>query len=121
MGVRATITGNKELAAGLRQAAQQMRDLRVPNSAAAARIAIRARTLCPVKTGRLQASIQLEVDPTTARVVAGQGIPYANAQHWGYPPHNIPATLFLTRALTETQPQWTVDYQQAIDAIVARV
>jgi hypothetical protein len=115
------VTGANEFEARMRRAAVQMSDMRAPGMRAAQKVVARARVLCPVKTGRLQASIHPEVDRQRAQVIAGQGLAYAKVQHWGWPAHNIRATLFLTNALVQTQPQWIVDYQQAIDAIVARV
>jgi len=82
----------------------------------------KSRIYCPVRTGVLRASIKAEPRRTGVKIKAGgPGIPYAGVQHFGWPAHGIRATMFLTRGVKDSRPQWMTVYREAIAQIVGEI
>jgi hypothetical protein len=116
--VTVTVKGGDRVAAALRSIADGLANMGPANTRVGQVITAQARTYCPVRTGRLQGSIHPVADPQRARVIAGEGLAYANVQHYGWPAHHIRATLFLTRGLADSQPQWMGVYQAEVARLV---
>jgi hypothetical protein len=82
----------------------------------------KARVYCPVRSGVLQASIRAVPRRDGVKILAGgPGIPYAGVQHFGWPAHNIRATMFLTRGAKDSRPAWMAVYREAIARIVGEI
>jgi hypothetical protein len=106
---------------GLNQAIRALRAIGVPSKEigqasfeAGELVAGRARTLVPVKTGKLRASIKTSKLSRKVEVKAGndRNIPYANPIHWGWnydrvnlQAKNIRPRPFFTNALSTTRSQ----------------
>ncbi len=115
------IKGNEQIARSLRRAGAELSDLHVAGAQAGAVIVARARVYCPVKTGRLQGSIRVRDPRNGCSVEASRGLIYGPVQHWGWPAHNIRATLFLTRAFTETRAEQLRFYEEDVRRAMRQV
>jgi len=55
-------------------------------------------------------------------VQAGRAsVPYAGPIHWGWPARNIEPQPFLTDAAVATEPRWTAQYLEDVEAALAKV
>jgi len=115
---------------GLNQAVRALRAIGVPSAEIGKAsqesgeiVASRARTLVPVKTGKLRASIKTARQSKKIIVKAGndKNVPYANPIHWGWnydsvnlKPKNIRPRPFFTNALRTTRDQV---YQSFFDSM----
>lgn len=123
MGVATVTVRNAHVLAGsLRQMGRDLADPREANRRAGQLIVAASRKYAPVRTGRLRGSIH--VKDTRGRgvtVVAGEGLAYGVVQHFGWPAHNIRATLFLTKGMAEASPECVRTYQQAVADAAGKV
>lgn len=115
------VRGARELAGTLRAAGQSMNRLDAIGKTAGTLVVNRARVYCPVATGRLQASIRVRARRNGCEVVASENLAYGPAQHWGYPPHNIRATLFMVRGFQDAEPGVIQLYEGEIQKIMNTV
>jgi HK97 gp10 family phage protein len=106
---------------GLNQAVRALRAIGVPSAEIGKAsqesgeiVAGRARSLVPVKTGALRATIKAKKIARKVVVSAGnnRSVPYANPIHWGWnydkvnlQPKNIRPRPFFTNALRNTRQQ----------------
>jgi carbon monoxide dehydrogenase subunit G len=105
---------------GLNQAIRALKDVGVPASEIAAAgkdaaeiVAGEARTLVPVKTGKLKGSIRTATQQRKAIVRAGGArVPYANPIHWGWFRRGIKPNQFFSRAIN---PNIDKIYKQYFD------
>ena len=109
--------------AGLNEAIRSLRAIGVPSKEigqasfeAGELVAARARTLVPVRSGRLRSSIKTSKIARKVQVKAGneRSIPYANPIHWGWNARGIRPRPFFTNALSTTRSQV---YQVFFDSI----
>jgi hypothetical protein len=84
-------------------------------------IAVKARGLARVLSGRMRGTIKSAPTTRAARVSAGQRTKYTGVQHWGWPAHNITPNPFLTEAVTELRDKTVADYQKLTNEFVERV
>jgi HK97 gp10 family phage protein len=99
---------------GLNQAIRALRAIGVPSAEigkasqeAGEIVAGRSRTLVPVRTGALRATIKARKVARKVVVSAGnnRSVPYANPIHWGWNAKNIRPRPFFTNALRTTREQ----------------
>jgi phage gpG-like protein len=114
--VELELVGAATLEATLRHAMDELGDLDQAQAEAGRIIAGRAAADAPRLTGALAASVQAASEPGQA--VISSDLPYAAVQNYGYPPHHIRATLFLTNAGTDTETQWLPRYDEQVQQIV---
>jgi HK97 gp10 family phage protein len=118
---------------GLNQAIRSLRELGVPDqeikdagSQAGELVAAEARSLVPVKTGKLRNSIRVSKKLRQVTISAGNdrttraGIPYANPIHWGWFRRNIKPQPFFVKALGLTRDQVFRAYFDNIAKLVAK-
>ena len=118
---------------GLNQAIRSLRELGVPDqeikdagSQAGELVASEARSLAPVKTGKLRDSIRVSKTLRKVTISAGNnrtsasGIPYANPIHWGWFKRNIKPQPFFVKALGLTRDQVFRAYFDNIAKLVAK-
>jgi len=105
---------------GLNRAIRALKDVGVPASEIAAAgkdaaeiVAGEARSLVPVKTGKLRGSIRTATQQRKAIVRAGGArVPYANPIHWGWFRRGIKPNQFFSRAIN---PNIDKIYKQYFD------
>jgi hypothetical protein len=103
---------------GFNQAIRSLRELGVPDdeikragSESGELVANEARTLVPVRTGKLRDSIRVSKTLRKVTIQAGNnrktksGIPYANPIHWGWFKRNIKPQPFFVKALGITRDE----------------
>jgi HK97 gp10 family phage protein len=122
--------------AGLNEAIRALRAIGAPSKEigqasfeAGEIVAGRARTLVPVRTGRLRASIKTSKLSRTVQVKAGndRSVPYANPIHWGWnydkvnlQQKNIRPRPFFTNALSTTRKQVYESFFASIEKLVQK-
>jgi HK97 gp10 family phage protein len=113
---------------GLRQAIRALQDIGVPAAEIKAAgtqsgelVANEARSLVPVKTGRLRDSIRVSKALSKISVSAGNNtrIPYANPIHWGWYRRHIKPQPFFVKALGITRDQVYQNYYSSLDRLIA--
>ena len=118
---------------GFNQAIRALRDLGVPDdeikragSESGELVANEARTLVPVRTGKLRDSIRVSKTLRKVTIQAGNnrksksGIPYANPIHWGWFKRNIKPQPFFVKALGITRDEVYRNYYDQIAKLVAK-
>lgn len=118
---------------GFNQAIRALRELGVPDQEikesaqeAGNIVANEARTLAPVRTGRLRDSIRVNKSLRKVVVSAGNnrssksGIPYANPIHWGWFKRNIKPQPFFVKALGITRDDVYRTYYDNMAKLVAK-
>src|SRR6188508_1995954 len=101
------VEGARQLRATLRKAGDDLGDLQRIHATVSRIVAARAASNAPRVSGALAGSVRGSQAKTRAIVRAGGArVPYAGPIHWGWPRRNIAATLFASRAATDTEPTW---------------
>lgn len=127
------VEGMRELRRTLKQAGDDLTDLKTIHKQAAEVAAGGARRLVPTVTGRLASSIRPAGTKTAGIIRAGRKtVPYANAVHWGrhyWPnkeharavPSNVDPQPFLSEGAQDTESQWVALYDQRVEAILDQI
>lgn len=118
---------------GFNQAIRSLRELGVPDdeikragSESGELVANEARTLVPVRTGRLRDSIRVSKTLRKVTIQAGNnrksksGIPYANPIHWGWFKRNIKPQPFFVKALGITRDEVFRNYYDQLARLIAK-
>jgi len=116
------VRGARELRKTLKQAGDDLGDLKDAHAAVGNMVAATARGMAPRRSGALAGSIRASRAAGSIAIKAGSaGIPYAGVIHWGWPAHNIAANPFLSDAATSTETAWVAVYEAELDKIIDRV
>jgi hypothetical protein len=126
-------TTNGVKVTGLNQAVRALRELGVPDqelkdagSRAGDLVMNEAKSLVPVRTGKLRDSIRVSKTLRKVTISAGNnrtsrsGVPYANPIHWGWFKRNIKPQPFFVKALGLTRDQVFRQYFDNIAKLVAK-
>ena len=118
---------------GFNQAIRSLRELGVPDdeikragSESGELVANEAKTLVPVRTGRLRDSIRVSKTLRKVTIQAGNnrksksGIPYANPIHWGWFKRNIKPQPFFVKALGITRDEVFRNYYDQLARLIAK-
>lgn len=116
------VEGARRLRRTLRQAGDDLGEMREAH-ATAARIAARAsKALAPRLTGTLASTVRGAGTKTAAVMRAGfTKVPYAGPIHWGWPSRGIPAQPFMSDGARQSEGQWLPFYEAAIDDAIRKV
>lgn len=113
---------------GFRDAVKALEAIGVPretikqaNNSAGEIVAREARTIVPVRTGRLRNSIRVNKALNKVTLQAGNNVrvPYANPIHWGWFKRNIKPQPFFTKALGITRDEVYRNYYRNLDTLIA--
>lgn len=116
------VKGARQLRRTLRQAGDDLTDLKATHRKVAGIVTPAAAQRAPVVSGALMGSVRPGATKTAAIVRAGRKrVPYAGPIHWGWAARHIKANPFLSLAATSTEPRWRQVYFQAVEAIVSKV
>lgn len=113
------VHGGRELSRTMKQAAQDLADLKTVNKRVGELVAGAARSHVPVRSGRLVGSLRHAA--AASAVTIGSSLRYAGPIHWGWPAHHIAADPFLSDAATSTEDVWVGYYFEEVQTIVNRV
>lgn len=129
----ATYESNGIKVRGFNQAIRSLRELGVPDDEikdagqeAGDLVANEARSLVPVRSGKLRDSIRVGRQLRRVTIQAGNnrktksGVPYANPIHWGWFKRNIKPQPFFVKALGITRDEVYRAYYDNIAKLVAR-
>jgi hypothetical protein len=116
------VLGAKELRKTLKQAGEDLGDLKTVHQAVGNIVVSVARGLAPVRSGALAGSLRANRVAGGVSVKAGSGsIPYAGPIHWGWPAHAIKAQPFISEAATTSEATWVALYEEEVAKILDRV
>lgn len=122
------IEGGRELRRKLREAGDDMTELKALHKRLADDVADTAKTKVPVRSGRLQRSIRGSGTRTSATVKAGNNrqrgftaVPYAKPIHFGWASRGIRPQPFLYDALDDRRREIVKAYEDQVRAITRRV
>ncbi|MFT4299319.1 MAG: hypothetical protein QM597_06775 [Aeromicrobium sp.] len=117
------VKGGRELRRTLKQAGDDLGDLKQAHAAAAGIVAPVARANAPVgATGRLAASVRPGASKTESMIRAGKkSVPYAGVHEFGWPDRNIAAQPFIIPAAHDTEPRWVTLFEIALNRILNRI
>jgi len=121
--VAVEVEGLAQLRRTLRQAGDDLSDLKDAHQRAAYIVGLRAESTAPRRTGRLAGSVKGRGTKNAAGVTAGSRarVPYAPPIHWGWFRRGISANPWVSRAAQDTEPLWLPAYSAELDDIVAKV
>ena len=128
------VIGARELRRSLKQAGEDLQDLKAANLEAATIAARASADLAPRgPTGNLERTIRASGTKTAGIVRAGnKKVPYAAAVHWGrnYWPNaehskrrrnKTTAQPFISEGAKDSEGQWLPVYERTIEGIIQRV
>lgn len=116
------VEGLRQLRKTLREAGDDLSDLKALNKEAADIAARASAARAPVRSGKLKASIRSSGTKTAGIVRAGKkAVPYAGPIHWGWFKRNIKPQPFISNGAKDSEGQWLPIYEQGIDGIVRKV
>jgi len=116
------LEGARQLRRTLRQAGDDLSDLKRAHADAAAVVTPVAQAKAPRRSGRLSATVRGSGTKTGALIRAGfAAVPYAGVQEFGWPRRHIPAQPFVVPAARETEPQWMGMYEAEVDRLLGHV
>lgn len=114
------VEGARELRRTLRQAGDDLTDLKDTHRKVGTFVAGRAGPRTPSATGRLGATGRPGATKTAALVrFGGARAPYARFVHWGT--KLMKARPWVQQAAQSSQEVWETMYQQGVDRVLARI
>lgn len=117
-----SVQGAKNLRRTLRQAGDNLEDLKAAHDEAAKIAAEASAALAPRRTGALAATIRGSGTKTAGVMRAGYAsVPYAGPIHWGWPSRNISPQPFLSDGATNSQGRWLPVYEKAVNGAIEKV
>lgn len=116
------VEGARQLRRTLRQAGDDLGDLKDANKRAAEIAAAGALRNAPRRSGALAGDIRAAGTKTAGVVRAGRKrLPYAGPIHWGWPARGIEAQPYLTEGAQQTESVWVPMYEKELDEALAKV
>ena len=114
---------------GLKQAIRALQDIGVPAAEIKAGgtqsgelVANQARSIVPIRTGRLRDSIRVSKALTKISISADNNtrVPYSNPIHWGWFRRHIKSQPFFIKALGLTRDQVYQNYYKTLDTLIKK-
>lgn len=116
------VDGARQLRKTLREAGDDLADLKAAHAAAAEIAARASAALAPSRSGALKASIRSSGTKTAGVVRAGKkAVPYAGPIHWGWFKRGIKPNLFISRGAQDSEGRWLPVYEQAVHTAIEKV
>lgn len=116
------VEGARQLRRTLREAGDDLEDLKAANQQAADIAASAARMEAPRRTGALASDIRASGTKTAGIIRAGRKrLPYAGVIHWGWPAHGIEPQPYLSEGAQNTEPIWVPLYEQMMEDALKKV
>lgn len=119
------VKGFREVRAALRAVGVPKEAIKEAGKESAALVANEARSLAPVRSGKLRDSIRLSAYANgRISILAGNnrktksGIPYANPIHWGWFKRNIKPQPFFVKALGYTRQEVLDNYFRQMNKLI---
>lgn len=123
-GARYEVVNGKKIRRQLKEAGEDLSDLKAAHREAARIAAEASADLAPVgKTGRLRKTIRASGTNTAGIIRAGNNtrVPYAAPIHWGWHRRHIKPQPFLSDGATSSENRWVPVYEVALDGAIKRI
>jgi len=110
------VAGGRQLRKTLREAGEDLSDLKDVHKQAATLAANRSKQLAPERSGRLLATIRAAGTKTAGIVRIGNNtrVPYAPVVHWGWAAHHIAPNPFASKGAQQSESTWLPLYERYI-------
>lgn len=120
---RYEVVNGKQIRRQLKQAGEDLSDLKAAHREAARIAAEASADLAPVKSGRLAKTIRASGTNTAGIIRAGNNtrVPYAAPIHWGWYRRGIKPQPFLSDGATSSESRWVPVYEVALDGAIKRI
>lgn len=116
------VEGARQLRKTLKEAGDDLDDLKAAHARAAEIAAEASASLAPSRSGRLRASIRSSGTKTAGIIRAGRkSVPYANPIHWGWFKRNIRPNPFLSYGAQDSEGRWLPVYEAAVETALQKV
>lgn len=116
------VEGARELRRSLRQAGDDLGDLKDAHREAAEIAANASAALAPERSGRLKHTIRAAGTKTAGILRAGKkSVPYAGPIHWGWPNRNIPADPFMATGAKNSEGEWVRVFEDHLEEITTKI
>lgn len=117
------VEGGRQLRKTLREAGDDLTDLKAAHRQAADIARDAAASAAPRRSGLLAATIRAAGTKTAGIVRVGNNtrVPYANPIHWGWGRRHIAANPFASRGAQASQPQWLPIYERVVDEALNQI
>lgn len=116
------VEGARQLRRTLREAGDDMADLKRAHGDASNVAAQAGAARAPRRSGALAADVRSSGTKTAGIIRAGRArIPYANPIHWGWFQRGIKPQPFLSRGAQASESVWLAIFEQHRDEILSRV
>lgn len=116
------VEGGRQLRRTLRQAGDDLQDLKAAHLDAAQVVLSASAALAPSRTGRLKQTLRAAGTKTQGIVRAGKkAVPYAGPIHWGWPKRNIRANPFIATGAKNSEGQWVRKYENHVENILNKI
>lgn len=121
------LEGGRQLRRTMKQAGDDMQDMKAIHRDAAGIVQGRASSWAPRVTGRLAGTLRTGATKTAAIVRGGNnrktaaGVPYAGPIHWGWRARNITPNPFLSYSAQATEPTWVNLYFDAVNDAIDQI
>lgn len=121
-GMRVEVTGLTATLRALNAAGAAAEDMKDLMHSTGEIVASAARDRVQVGTGALRDSIRAGRGKTKAVVRAGTSrrTPYAGVQHYGWPARNIEGSMYMVRALNESQSRALTHIEQGLQDLLRK-
>lgn len=119
---RYEVEGGRAFRKSLRDAGDDLSDLKAAHRAAADIAARASADLAPVRTGRLKQTVRASGTKTAGIIRAGKKrVPYAGPIHWGWEKRGIRANPFLSNGARDSEGRWIPIYEHYRDEAIAKI
>lgn len=119
MSASLQVEGARQLRRTLKEAGDDLSDLKDVYGAVATLVAWRGQATAPRRSGKLSQSVRGNRAASKSVIMAGTAkIRYAPAIHWGWPRRHISANPWLSQAAQSTEGQWTELYAQGVQEVL---
>ncbi|HXG71269.1 MAG TPA: hypothetical protein VNJ04_11755 [Gemmatimonadaceae bacterium] len=116
------VEGARELRRTLKQAGDELQEMRTAHKSAADIAARASSALAPHRTDRLARTIRGSGTKTAAVIRAGFArVPYAGPIHWGWFARHITPQPFLSQGAQDSEGRWIRVYESYLDKTLDKI
>lgn len=116
------VEGARKLRKTLKDAGDNLEDLKAAHARAASIAMEASAALAPRRTGALANSLRSSGTKTAGIVRAGgKRIPYGNPIHWGWFKRNIKPQPFISHGAQDSEGRWLPVYEAAVETALQKV
>lgn len=116
------VKGYKQIVKSLKDVGIPQKEINAAGKIAGEKVVLEAKSLVPVRTGKLRDSIKLVTNTRGVSIKAGSEVrvPYANPIHWGWYSRHIRPNPFLSNALGYNRQEIYETYFAQLENLIAQ-